>query len=61
MHHISRLLFCALFFGAALIDVARGCRVFQMLKQGKEVYDENIHYPLLITLTKGRQLISQAQ
>nr|XP_020457178.1 calmodulin-lysine N-methyltransferase [Monopterus albus]XP_020457183.1 calmodulin-lysine N-methyltransferase [Monopterus albus]XP_020457190.1 calmodulin-lysine N-methyltransferase [Monopterus albus] len=25
----------------------------KMQKEGKEVYDENIHYPLLITLTKG--------
>ncbi|XP_056903560.1 calmodulin-lysine N-methyltransferase isoform X2 [Takifugu flavidus] len=33
----------------------------KMLRQGKEVYDDNIHYPLLVTLTKGAQLISQAQ
>uniref|UniRef100_A0A3Q3WLJ4 Calmodulin-lysine N-methyltransferase n=1 Tax=Mola mola TaxID=94237 RepID=A0A3Q3WLJ4_MOLML len=25
----------------------------KMLRQGKDAYDENIHYPLLITLTKG--------
>lgn len=30
--------------------------VFQMLKRGREAYDEDIHYPLLITLTKGPQL-----
>lgn len=27
--------------------------VFQMQREGKEVYDENIHYPLLLTLTHG--------
>ncbi|XP_074532494.1 calmodulin-lysine N-methyltransferase [Halichoeres trimaculatus] len=27
----------------------------KMLREGKEVYDENIHYPLLIILTKGPQ------
>lgn len=30
----------------------------KMLKEGKEAYDENIHYPLLITLTKGPQTVS---
>ncbi|XP_077351210.1 calmodulin-lysine N-methyltransferase [Festucalex cinctus] len=25
----------------------------KMLQEGKEAYDENIHYPLLLTLTKG--------
>ncbi|CAF97077.1 unnamed protein product [Tetraodon nigroviridis] len=28
----------------------------KMLKRGREAYDEDIHYPLLITLTKGPQL-----
>ncbi|KAM3606219.1 uncharacterized protein V6R79_012975 [Siganus canaliculatus] len=27
----------------------------KMLREGKEAYDENIHYPLLLTLTKGPQ------
>ncbi|CAJ1067081.1 calmodulin-lysine N-methyltransferase [Xyrichtys novacula] len=27
----------------------------KMLREGKEAYDENIHYPILITLTKGPQ------
>ncbi|XP_057705044.1 calmodulin-lysine N-methyltransferase [Corythoichthys intestinalis] len=27
----------------------------KMLQEGKEAYDENIHYPLLLTLTKGSQ------
>ncbi|XP_068597800.1 calmodulin-lysine N-methyltransferase [Brachionichthys hirsutus] len=30
----------------------------KMLRRGKEAYDENIHYPLLITLTKGPQPVS---
>uniref|UniRef100_UPI0037E717BC calmodulin-lysine N-methyltransferase n=1 Tax=Semicossyphus pulcher TaxID=241346 RepID=UPI0037E717BC len=30
----------------------------KMLSEGKEAYDENIHYPLLITLTKGPQPVS---
>lgn len=34
---------------------------FQMQREGKETYDENIHYPLLITLTKGPQLFSYTQ
>ena len=34
---------------------------FQMLREGKEAYDENIHYPLLITLSKGPQSVSHAQ
>uniref|UniRef100_A0A8C1N6V0 Uncharacterized protein n=3 Tax=Cyprininae TaxID=2743694 RepID=A0A8C1N6V0_CYPCA len=25
----------------------------KMQREGKEVYDENIHYPLLLTLTHG--------
>ncbi|KAM9345218.1 calmodulin-lysine N-methyltransferase [Symphorus nematophorus] len=33
----------------------------KMLREGKEAYDENIHYPLLITLTKGPQPVSQTQ
>nr|XP_046258406.1 calmodulin-lysine N-methyltransferase [Scatophagus argus] len=33
----------------------------KMLRQGKEAYDENIHYPLLITLTKGPQPVSHTQ
>ncbi|XP_077585874.1 calmodulin-lysine N-methyltransferase isoform X1 [Stigmatopora nigra] len=28
----------------------------KMLQEGKEAYDENIHYPLLLTLTKGSQV-----
>ncbi|XP_051936627.1 calmodulin-lysine N-methyltransferase [Hippocampus zosterae] len=27
----------------------------KMLQEGKEAYDENLHYPLLITLSKGAQ------
>ncbi|XP_069549104.1 calmodulin-lysine N-methyltransferase [Brachyistius frenatus] len=30
----------------------------KMLREGKDAYDENIHYPLLITLTKGLQPVS---
>lgn len=30
----------------------------KMLKEGKEAYDENIHYPLLLTVTKGPQTVS---
>ncbi|XP_042357630.1 calmodulin-lysine N-methyltransferase isoform X2 [Plectropomus leopardus] len=30
----------------------------KMLTEGKDAYDENIHYPLLITLTKGPQPVS---
>ncbi|XP_041867029.1 calmodulin-lysine N-methyltransferase isoform X2 [Melanotaenia boesemani] len=30
----------------------------KMLREGKQSYDENIHYPLLITLTKGPQPVS---
>ncbi|XP_026212772.1 calmodulin-lysine N-methyltransferase [Anabas testudineus] len=33
----------------------------KMQREGKEAYDENIHYPLLITLTKGPQLFSHTQ
>ncbi|XP_039893069.1 calmodulin-lysine N-methyltransferase [Simochromis diagramma] len=33
----------------------------KMLREGKEVYDENIHYPHLITLTKGPQPVSPTQ
>ncbi|XP_030603337.1 calmodulin-lysine N-methyltransferase isoform X1 [Archocentrus centrarchus] len=33
----------------------------KMLREGKDVYDENIHYPLLITLTKGPQPVSHTQ
>ncbi|XP_008299187.1 calmodulin-lysine N-methyltransferase-like [Stegastes partitus] len=33
----------------------------KMLREGKEAYDENIHYPLLITLTKGPQPVSHTQ
>ncbi|TMS04497.1 Calmodulin-lysine N-methyltransferase [Larimichthys crocea] len=33
----------------------------KMLREGKETYDENIHYPLLITLTKGPQPVSHTQ
>ncbi|KAM6998120.1 calmodulin-lysine N-methyltransferase isoform 1-T2 [Tautogolabrus adspersus] len=33
----------------------------KMLSEGKEAYDENIHYPLLITLTKGPRPVSLTQ
>ncbi|KAI3363379.1 hypothetical protein L3Q82_011997 [Scortum barcoo] len=33
----------------------------KMLREGKEAYDENIHYPVLITLTKGPQPVSHIQ
>ncbi|KAM7385361.1 hypothetical protein PAMP_001448 [Pampus punctatissimus] len=33
----------------------------KMVREGKEAYDENIHYPLLITLTKGPQPVSLTQ
>ncbi|KAM4591141.1 calmodulin-lysine N-methyltransferase isoform 1-T1 [Odontesthes bonariensis] len=33
----------------------------KMLSEGKQAYDENLHYPLLITLTKGPQSVSHAQ
>ncbi|KAM9726693.1 calmodulin-lysine N-methyltransferase [Menidia menidia] len=33
----------------------------KMLREGKQAYDENIHYPLLITLTKGPQPDRHAQ
>ncbi|XP_075931906.1 calmodulin-lysine N-methyltransferase [Anarhichas minor] len=33
----------------------------KMLTEGKDAYDENIHYPLLITLTKGPQPVSHTQ
>ncbi|XP_054874466.1 calmodulin-lysine N-methyltransferase isoform X2 [Amphiprion ocellaris] len=33
----------------------------KMLSEGKEAYDENIHYPLLLTLTKGPQPVSHTQ
>ncbi|XP_029377039.1 calmodulin-lysine N-methyltransferase [Echeneis naucrates] len=33
----------------------------KMQREGKEAYDENIHYPLLITLTKGPQPVSHSQ
>ncbi|XP_037637602.1 calmodulin-lysine N-methyltransferase [Sebastes umbrosus] len=33
----------------------------KMLREGKDAYDENIHYPLLITLTKGPQPVSHTQ
>ncbi|KAG7511582.1 hypothetical protein JOB18_003914 [Solea senegalensis] len=32
-----------------------------MQREGKEAYDEDIHYPLLITLTKGPQPVSHSQ
>ena len=27
--------------------------VFQMQGEGKDAYDDNIHYPILLTLTRG--------
>ncbi|KAF3708047.1 Calmodulin-lysine N-methyltransferase [Channa argus] len=33
----------------------------KMQREGKEAYDENIHYPHRITLTKGPQLVSHTQ
>ncbi|KAK5854272.1 hypothetical protein PBY51_015357 [Eleginops maclovinus] len=33
----------------------------KMVTEGKDAYDENIHYPLLITLTKGPQPVSHTQ
>ncbi|XP_047459772.1 calmodulin-lysine N-methyltransferase [Mugil cephalus] len=33
----------------------------KMLREGKEAYDENIHYPILLTLTKGPQPVSLTQ
>ncbi|XP_032397812.1 calmodulin-lysine N-methyltransferase [Etheostoma spectabile] len=33
----------------------------KMLTEGKDAYDENIHYPLLITLTKAPQPVSHTQ
>lgn len=33
----------------------------KMVREGKEAYDENIHYPLLITLTKGPEPVSLTQ
>ncbi|GLD63937.1 calmodulin-lysine N-methyltransferase-like protein, partial [Lates japonicus] len=33
----------------------------KMQREGKEAYDENIHYPLLITLTKRPQPVSHSQ
>lgn len=33
----------------------------KMQREGKETYDENIHYPQLITLTKGPQPVSHIQ
>uniref|UniRef100_A0A3P9KTT1 Calmodulin-lysine N-methyltransferase n=1 Tax=Oryzias latipes TaxID=8090 RepID=A0A3P9KTT1_ORYLA len=33
----------------------------KMQREGKQVYDENIHYPLLIILTKGPQPFSHSQ
>ncbi|KAF7662439.1 hypothetical protein LDENG_00234730 [Lucifuga dentata] len=33
----------------------------KMQREGKEAYDENIHYPLLITLTKGPQPVRHIQ
>uniref|UniRef100_A0A672JNX7 Calmodulin-lysine N-methyltransferase n=2 Tax=Salarias fasciatus TaxID=181472 RepID=A0A672JNX7_SALFA len=33
----------------------------KMQREGKDAYDENIHYPRLITLTKGPQPVSHAQ
>ncbi|XP_037553364.1 calmodulin-lysine N-methyltransferase [Nematolebias whitei] len=32
----------------------------KMLREGKQAYDENIHYPLLITVTKGPQPVNHA-
>ncbi|XP_034537761.1 calmodulin-lysine N-methyltransferase [Notolabrus celidotus] len=37
-------------YDAQVMDVHQ-----KMLSEGKEAYDENIHYPLLLTLTKGPQ------
>ncbi|KAM9364162.1 calmodulin-lysine N-methyltransferase [Pholidichthys leucotaenia] len=33
----------------------------KMLREGKDTYDENIHYPVFITLTKGPQPVSHTQ
>ncbi|KAK5599509.1 hypothetical protein CRENBAI_020193 [Crenichthys baileyi] len=33
----------------------------KMLREGKQAYDEKIHYPLLVTVTKGPQPVNAAQ
>lgn len=35
--------------------------VFQMRLEGKDSYDENIHYPLLVTLTRAAEGVSRTQ
>ncbi|XP_015233699.1 PREDICTED: calmodulin-lysine N-methyltransferase isoform X1 [Cyprinodon variegatus] len=47
-------------YRACLVDAIRRLLRPDMLSEGKQAYDENIHYPLLVTLTKGPQPVNQA-
>ncbi|RXN28299.1 calmodulin-lysine N-methyltransferase isoform X2 [Labeo rohita] len=40
-------------YRSSLVDALRRLLRPDMQREGKEVYDENIHYPLLLTLTHG--------
>ncbi|XP_055358467.1 calmodulin-lysine N-methyltransferase isoform X2 [Betta splendens] len=48
-------------YRSSLVDAIRRLLHPSMRREGKESYDENIHYPLLVTLTKAPQLFSYTQ
>lgn len=60
--NIYKKIFClGLFLSTIFLLILFMLCAFQMVREGKEAYDENIHYPLLITLTKGPQPVRLTQ